>query len=199
MKVKNEKLTRMSPPQKNNIYFGGTGDVPLIFQHIHMCNTFSSFRIRAYVCSRAMLHDATLLSFALFLFRFAFYFSNKNKSKHTYKFDYILRELPTCNNPYRSSISRNEYSFAWAGLCMGTGGCICDAPVLGGPVVIVLHDSYANTQNKSEYESRREHRNTRTHKQIKNKRTNKHHLMRKNFALSTNSSTQQQVSSHPTP
>lgn len=48
----------------------------------------------------------------------------------------------TCKRPYRSSISRNEYSFACAGRCIVPGGCICDAPVLGGPDKTVVHDSY---------------------------------------------------------
>lgn len=39
-------------------------------------------------------------------------------------------------------MSRNEYSLACAGRCIVPGGWICDAPVLGGPVVIVLQDSY---------------------------------------------------------
>ena len=44
--------------------------------------------------------------------------------------------------PYFNSISRKLYSLAWAGLCTVPGGGVtCDAPVLGGPV-IVPPDSY---------------------------------------------------------
>lgn len=93
-----------------------------------------------------LFNTLSVVGIVLFLLFSSFYLFSLNKKP--YKFDYILRELPTCNNPYRSSISRNEYSFACAGLCIGTGGCICDAPVLGGPVVIVLHDSYTERQRR---------------------------------------------------
>lgn len=52
----------------------------------------------------------------------------------------------TCNSPYRSSMSRKEYSFACAGRCIWPG-CMCDAPVLGGPVWTVLHDSCVRTNS----------------------------------------------------
>lgn len=121
----------------------------------------------------------TVFCFVLFFLVVFISFLNKK----AYKFDYILRELRTCNNPYRSSISRNEYSFAWAGLCIGTGGCICDAPVLGGPVVIVLHDSYAEHSIKDTHRDRNREKvrvrvrvwvnetHARTHKHVKNKQT----------------------------
>lgn len=118
MKVKNEKLTRMSPPQKNNIYFGGTGDVPLIFQHIHMCNTFSFF-VFVHTCAHELCYTP-LLFWVLLCFYFGLLFTfqtRTSRSIHINLITFYVSCLPVTIHivvQYQgTSILLHELAFVW--------------------------------------------------------------------------------------